>query len=604
MGRKRNNRRATPHRNVAPNAPAGAPSQWGGTWRQQNPSPSHATTRSRYQVLAICALLLLAVGLVFGQTVRHEFVNYDDDVYVYENPPVAHGLTASGIAWVFTHRHCANWHPLTGLSHLVDCQVYGLNASGHHGTNVMLHAATAVALFLVLWRMSGGFWPSAVAAAIFAVHPLRAESVAWVAERKDVLSGLCFMLTLGTYVWYVRGAFSPKRYLLLLVVFALGLMAKPMLVTLPLVLLLLDYWPLGRFGTKTPPHCNGGGISGDATVPQSVVDPRPFLWKVVIEKLPLLLLVAASCAATLWAQKEALEVNERIPFLWRTANAMVSCVAYLGQFFCPAGLAPFYPHPTAHLPLWKVVAAAAVLVGVSVGTLACRRRCPYLLMGWLWYLGMLLPVIGLVQVGSQAMADRYTYLPQIGLCIALAWGAADVCRGWPSRRWACGVGATVVLVALMVGGWRQTTFWHDSGTLWTHALACTSPNNTAYKNLGNALASLGRFDEARAHYEQALKIKPDDAETYNNLGGSLAGQRRFDEAIAYYRKVLELRPHGLEVSGVYKNLGFALAEKGRLQEAIDYYNKALEIKPVYAETHGSRGLALAALGRFDAAAAQ
>jgi tetratricopeptide (TPR) repeat protein len=556
-------------------------------------------SRRSYLTLAICCLLLLAVGLIFGQTIRHEFVNYDDPAYVYENPHVTHGLTASGIAWVFSHRHGANWHPLTGLSHLMDCQVHGLGAGGHHGTNVLLHAVTAIALFLVLWRMTGGFWPSALVAAVFAVHPLRAESVAWVAERKDVLSGFCFVLTLGTYVWYVRSAFSLKRYLLLILVFALGLMAKPMLVTAPLVLLLLDYWPLGRFAgspdlAPTPPNSQ---TPASQSVPGRFAFPR----QVVIEKLPLLLLAAASCAVTLWAQGEALQPNERLPFLWRMANALVAYVAYLGQFFCPIGLAVFYPHPGTHLSLVKVVAAAALLVGVSAGTVAYRRRCPYLLIGWLWYLGMLLPVIGLVQVGSQAMADRYTYLPQIGLCIALAWAAADACRGWPYRRGACSVASTVVLVALMACGWRQTCFWHDSETLWTHALACTSQNYAAHNNLGNALASRGRYDEAMAHYGQALKIKPGDAEAQNNLGGSLASQGRFDEAIGHYRKALEAKPNFAEV---YKNLGFISTQRGRLREAMGYYRKAIEIKPDFAEAYGNMGVVLAAAGRLDAAVAQ
>ena len=588
MARRRNNRRSPPKPDVRRRERDGLSTDN----RAAVPVAPNAAP-SGYQVLAICALLLLAVGLVFGQTIRHEFINYDDDTYVYENPHVARGLTVSGIAWVFTRSHGANWHPLTGLSHILDCQVHGLGAGGHHATNIVLHAATSIALFLLLWRMTGGFWPSALVAALFAIHPLRVESVAWVAERKDVLSGLCFVATLATYVWYARSAFSLGRYLLLLLVFTLGLMAKPMLVTLPLLLLLLDYWPLGRLSDSL-----SLASTPDANCPKTALSHSPFLRQIVIEKLPLLSLSAASCAVTVWAQGQALVPMDRIPFPWRMANALVSYVAYLGQFVCPAGLAVFYPHPGNHLPLVKIVGAAAVLLGVSAATLAYRRRYPYLIVGWLWYVGMLLPVVGLVQVGSQAMADRYTYLPQIGLCIALAWGAADVCRDWPRRREACGIAAMMVLMTLMACAWRQTSFWRDSETLWRHTLACTSESYAAHNNLGNALVSRGRFEEALTHYEQALKIKPDDAEAHSNLGNALVGQGRFDEAIAHYQKALALKP---DRAKVYINLGFVAAQRGRLPEAIGYYHKALEIKPDDAEAYFNLGLALASQGRFDAA---
>ena len=492
MGRRQNSRRPPKKRDLRHPGPAitkagdksgsqARPARGGD--RLPIPIP---VTQNRCQVLAVCALLLLAVGLIFGQTVADEFVNYDDDMYVYDNPHVAQGLTVSGTIWVFSHGHGGNWHPLTGLSHLADGQLFGLAAAGHHATNVALHAATVLALYLVLWRMTGACWPSALAAAIFALHPLRVESVAWVAERKDVLSGLCFVLTLGAYVWYVRSTFSWRRYLLLTALFALGLMAKPMLVTLPFVLLLLDYWPLGRMGSHRR--------------------------QIVIEKLPLLVLAAACCAITLWVQGEAVLPDERLPFCWRAANALVSYVAYVGQLFCPMGLAVFYPHPGAHLPLWKVAGAAVLLVSISAAAVSCRRRAPYVLVGWLWYVGMLVPVVGLVQVGAQEMADRYTYLPQIGLCISLAWLAAAACRHWPSPRWASSMAATVVLLALMACAWRQTSFWRDSEALWTRALACTSRNNVAHTNLGIFLAGQGRLDEAISQYRRALDIKPNFAQ--------------------------------------------------------------------------------------------
>ena len=463
--------------------------------------------------VAVCALLLLAMVVTFGQTVCHEFVNFDDNEYVFENSYVSRGLTASGIVWAFTQGEQANWIPFTWLSLMIDCQLYDLHAGGHHLTNVLLHTATAMLLFLVLRRMTGRLWPSAFAAALFAVHPLRAESVAWVTERKDVLSGLCFMLTLGAYLGYVRHQFSWARYALLLVVFALGLMAKPMLVTLPFVLFLLDYWPFHRLALA---------------------------WRIVIEKLPLIVLAAASCTVTFWAQRGAMLPQDRLPVAGRMVNALVSYAAYLVQFFYPAGLAAFYPHSGPHLSSTHVVVAAVVLAGVSVGTLACRQRCPYALVGWLWYVGMLVPVVGLVQVGSQAMADRYTYLPQIGLGIALAWGTADICRAWPSRRWACGLASASLLAALMGCAFRQTSFWCDSETLWTRALAVTSHNAMAQNGLGDALASDGRLEEGTEHFRRAVAISPYVVMFRMNLGAACLEAGQSQQAMEQFRQALAL----------------------------------------------------------------
>ena len=562
--------------------------------------------RARWRVLAICSLLLLAVGLVFGQTIRHEFVNYDDGEYVYENPPVAHGLTAQGIAWAFTHSHSANWHPLTWISLMLDCQFYGLNAGGYHLTNVLLHAATAVLLFLVLRAMTGRMWPSALAAALFAVHPLRVESVAWVTERKDVLSGLFFVLTLGAYVGYVRHRFSWVRYLAVMVVFALGLMAKPLLVTLPFVLLLLDYWPLRRMSdgpllNRMSPHGNGGAFAGDASFSKTELGRFSFPWRLVLEKVPLLALVLISCVLTVWAQREALESIEHFPLWWRMGNAAVSYVVYLGQFFCPLGLAVLYPRLDLDLPLWKVFGAVLVLMAITVAVVLWRRRCPYLLIGWFWYLGMLVPVIGLVQVGCAAVADRFTYLPQIGLCIALVWGVADLCRSWAYRHSVCGISGTLVLAILLGCAWRQTSFWCDSETLWTHALACTSQKYAAHNNLGNALANRRRFDEAMAQYQKALEVKPSDAETHNNLGVALAGRGQFHAALSHYRRAVEINPNFAEARN---NLGFILARLGRFQEAPICYRQALTTRPNFSEVRGNLGIALAALGQFDEAIAQ
>ena len=528
--------------------------------------------------------LLLAVVFVFGQTVRHDFFNLDDNAYVYANPHVTSGFTVQGILWSFTHVHACYWIPLTWLSHMLDCQLYGLqHPGGHHLTNVLLHATSAIILFLVLRRMTGGFWRCAFVATVFAIHPLHVESVAWVAERKDVLSGLFFMLTLAAYAGYVQRPFSLLRYLLVTILFVLGLMAKPMLVTLPFVLLLLDYWPLGRLG---------------AAVPQSSQPSSPTLRRVVLEKLPWLALAAGAGVVTLFAQQPALASTESLSFSSRVANASVAYIAYLGQFFYPVGLAVLYPHPQNSLPIWKIIGSLLLLVGISLGGLAGRRKYPYLLVGWLWYLGMLVPVIGLVQAGMQAMADRFTYLTQIGLYIALAWGTEYVSRKWPYRRWVVGVMATLAVVSLGYCARQQTSYWKDAETLWTHTLVCTTKNWLAHNNLGIVLASRGQVDAAIAHFKKALEITPDHVETHNNLGGALAIRGEVGAAIACYRKALEIQPDYAEA---HNNLGVALAGRGQTDEAIVCYRKALEIQSDYVTAHNNLGNALRRLGRVDEA---
>ena len=386
-----------------------------------------APSRDRCLVLTVCVFLVLAVGLVFGQALRHEFVNYDDDEYVYENPHVLHGLNLPGIIWAFTQRDIY-WGPTLWLSFMVDGQFYGRSPGGYHLSNVLLHAATAVLLFLVLRRMTGRLWPSALVAALFAVHPLRVESVAWVTERKDVLSGLFFMLTLAAYVGYARHRRSLLRYLVVMALFTCGLWSKPMLVTLPLVLLLLDYWPLGRLAgdpspvpASPPTPCPGDGPTHPGTTNDTVARRLRCLGKLMLEKVPLVLLAAIFCGVTLRTQSDAIAMsaNEAIPLVWRIANALVSYVAYLEQAVFPAGMAVFYPHLEDQLPMQRVFLALAVLVLISAAAVVCRRRCPYVLMGWLWYLVMLVPVSGVVQTGWHARGDRFTYLPQIGLCMAL-----------------------------------------------------------------------------------------------------------------------------------------------------------------------------------------
>ncbi|MGP8200845.1 MAG: tetratricopeptide repeat protein [Limisphaerales bacterium] len=525
--------------------------------------------KQRWQMPSVCLVLAATTFAVFGQTIGFEFVNYDDGYYVYNNPMVARGLTLKGVAWAFTGVHVDNWHPLTWLSHMLDCQLYGLNPAGHHLTNVLLHTATVIVLFLVLRQMTGALWRSAFVAAVFAIHPLRVESVAWVAERKDVLSGLFFMLTLGAYVRYVRLPWSPARYGLVLVLFAMGLMSKPMLVTLPVVLLLLDYWPLQR------------------------LDPRK-LSGLLMEKLPLLALSAASCIVTFLAQYGAMQLFP-IPASSRFANASVAPMVYLGQMLCQTGLAVLYPYPLNGPPSWELVLAGMLLAGVSVVVWGVRRKQPWLLVGWLWYLVMLLPVMGIIQVGRQAHADRYTYLPQIGVYLAITWLVAQ----WRMNRAALASLVTGVVGVLMVAAWKQAAYWKDSESLWTHTLNCTTGNGVAHYNLGIALDRQGRLDEAIEHYQKALQIIPDSPTTEYCLGNDLRQKGRVDEAIEHYQKALQLRPE--LAAETHYNLGIALGQKGRVDEAIVQYREALQSDPDFADAHINLGITLLQTGQLDEA---
>src|SRR5262245_20510376 len=401
--------------------------------------------------LLVCLGLVAVTWAVFGQTLTHDFVNFDDHVYVYENPLVTRGLSTEGIIEAFTHTHARNWHPLTTLSHMLDCQLYGLNAGGHHLTNVILHTISVLLLFLVLKQMTAAVWQSAFAATLFAIHPLHVESVAWIAERKDVLSAVFFMLTLAAYVQYTRAP-SALRYMLVVLLFAFGLMSKPMLVTLPLLLLLLDYWPLDRIGAHK----------------SEVTRRLPTLIK---EKIPLLALSIFSCIATLFAQRQGPSAIDQLPFLWRLENTFVTYVTYVWQMLWPARLSVFYPHQNDRLPLLEVTGALALLVATSLVVISLRRTKPYLVTGWFWYLGMLVPVIGVVQVGEQAHADRYTYLPQIGLYIMIAWTVGSLLLESTRRRRALvGVIAAMAVVSLSARAFGQTSYWKNSETLWNHAL--------------------------------------------------------------------------------------------------------------------------------------
>jgi tetratricopeptide (TPR) repeat protein len=543
-------------------------------------------------------LLLTATTIaVFWQVQHYDFVGYDDIQYITGNHHVQAGLTLEGFIWAFTTDHASNWHPLTWLSHMLDCELYGLKPSGHHLTNLLFHLANTLLLFLVLKRITGAHWRSAFVAALFALHPLHVESVAWAAERKDVLSTFFWMLTLWNYVHYVEQP-GFKRYLLVIFTFTLGLLAKPMLVTLPFVLLLLDFWPLNRYLLARPGRGNDEAI-------QAPIDPgrsRSSARGLVLEKAPLFALAAISSMVTFFAQQsgQAVRSVEAFPLTVRIANGLTSYVAYIGKTIWPADLAIFYPHPGDALPIWKAAGAGLLLVFISMGAIGAVKRYPYLTVGWLWYLGTLVPVIGLVQVGSQAMADRYTYVPLIGLFIIAAWGLYDLAGKWRHRRAICVIAAGAMLLALTICTWRQLHHWHDSISLWKRALDVTDENYVTHNNLGAALYEKDRLEEAIAHYYQALKIKPDQVEAHNNLAVALDKQGKVEEAIAHYYQALRIKPDYAEA---HNNLGAALYEKDRPEEAIVHYYQALKIEADYAEAHNNLAVALDKQGKVEEAIA-
>jgi tetratricopeptide (TPR) repeat protein len=532
----------------------------------EHPKPKVLCGRSWW----ICLALVAITFAVFGQTLTHEFINFDDDNYVYENPVVAQGLTGPGLVWA-GGVHAENWHPLTWLSHMLDCQIYGLHPGGHHLTNVLLHTATVIALFLVLRRMTGATWRCAFVAAVFAIHPLRVESVAWVAERKDVLSGLFFMLTIGAYVRYVRGPRSAGRYGLVALLFALGLMCKPMLVTLPVVLLLLDRWPLQRTESTG---------------------------KLLLEKLPLFALSAASCAATLWAQHGVIRSGGSYSLPARLENVAAAGVIYLRQMVWPVNLAVLYPFPAHGIPGAEAAGAAILLIVLSAIVWKARSASPWLLTGWLWYLVMLLPVVGIVQVGNQAHADRYTYLPQIGLYLAISWMAAEWCAKWRVHPAIPAVFGAGLIGNLMLCAWTQTVYWQNSETLWRHTIACTADNELAYYNLGTFYMRNGRLDSAGACYQEAARLEPDYPNVRNNLGSVLVRQGKADEAIVQFQKALQIKPN---YATAHHNLGDAFFQAGKVDEAVAENEKTLLIDPGYAEADYSLGDIFLQKGEVDQA---
>lgn len=552
------------------------------------PAALTAPSRARFR-LAVAGVVLLTLA-VFAPVRHHAFVNYDDTLYVTENPRVQRGLTADGLRWALTATEPSNWHPLTLLSHMLDCELFGLDAGRHHLTSLGLHALNAGLLLLVLHAMTGALGRSAWVAALFAVHPLHVEAVAYVAQRKDVLSTLFWLLTMAAYTRYAARP-SAWRYALVVLCFVLGLMSKPMLVTLPFVLLLLDAWPLGRWGYRREP---GGDTPGRGTSP----------WRLLAEKIPLVALSAAASAITFVAQARGGSVGSltAYPLARRLANALEAYVVYLRKMLWPVDLACFYPYPSG-FPAWRLAGAALVLLAVSWLALRSVRRAPYLLVGWLWYLGTLVPVIGVVQVGMQAMADRYTYVPLIGILIMVAWGTPDLLARRAGGRpdLALATLATIIVVVCALASRRQVGHWKDSTALFAHALAVTSDNYLAHNNLGLTLQRDGKLAEAAAQLAEALRIAPDYVDAHFNLGITFAQQGRLAEAAAQYDEVLRRVPNHAKALG---NRGALRRQQGDLDAAVADLRRALERDPELVEAHVNLGAALREQGDLAAASAQ
>jgi len=520
---------------------------------------------NRLMIVLIGLALALLTVIPFASVKDNGFINLDDNRYVYENPHVQSGLNADSIKYTFSF-DVSNWHPLTWLSLMADYHWFGLDPAGYHAVNLLLHVFNTLLLFLVLLRMTKSVWPSAFVAAVFAVHPLHVESVAWIAERKDVLSGLFWILTMGAYAFYVEKP-GYWRYFLALLFFSLGLMAKPMLVTLPFVLLLLDYWPLHRLETMK----------------------WPWLRLALLEKIPFLFLTIFSCILTYMAQTQggAVQTTEAVSLPVRLANALISYIAYIGKTIWPVSLSVLYPHPGS-AALWQIAGSALLIVAVTVFVIWKAKKVPYLATGWLWYVGTLVPVIGVVQVGVQAMADRYTYIPLIGLFMAVAWGAADLSKKWKIPKAIFPVIAALILVCLALATCKQVGYWKSNLTLYDHTLDVTKNNWLIYNNRGNVYNSQGDYRRAIEDYNRAIEIKPDYAEAFANRGAARNGLEHYNHAVADFSRAIQIRPGYAEA---YINRGAAYNNLGKHRLATEDLDRGIAIKPGYAEAYFSRAVA-------------
>ena len=530
----------------------------------------------RLKLSLICLFLVVISWTVYGQILGHDFINYDDEQYVTENAHVLNGLNWADLKWAFTTGHTGYSHPITWLSIQLDAQLYGTWAGGHHLTSLIIHCINAVLVFLLFWRMTGEVWPSAFVAAIFAVHPLHVESVAWVAERKDVLSGLFFLLTLHSYVSYVARP-NAGRYLMAVGLFILGILSKPMLVTVPCVLLLLDYWPLRRV---------------------SFTGGKQAVGRLVLEKVPFALVAGLWSILTIAAQSSSgATAQVHLALGHRLANAVVSYGMYIWNTVWPQNLTLFYPYPKT-IAMGAVMLSGVALVLISVLCIAKRRSSPYLIVGWLWYLGMLVPVVGFIQVGEQARADRYTYLPQIGLSLLAVWGVIELFGKADRGRQVLATVGILLITGLTALACLQTSYWKNSETIWNHSLALTSNNHIAENNLGNDLMKKGRLDEAIVHFRKALEIYANYPEAHNNMGYALANKGNWSEAIPAYRAAMRARPN---YPKAHNNLAISLAEVGKREEALAEFREALRIDPEYQEAHVNMAVLLLQLGRRDEA---
>jgi protein O-mannosyl-transferase len=606
--------------------------------------------KRRPAILAVCSLLALVTLVCYWPVTAHNFVHFDDPIYICNNPPVKAGLTWSGVLWAFQSGYASNWHPLTWISHMGDCQLYGLNPAGHHLTNLLFHIANTLLLFLLLQRMTGTMWRSACVAALFAWHPLHVESVAWASERKDVLSTCFFLLTLWAYARYAegqslkskaqsqgaedggqrtegRGAKSEIRnpksegsgqssvvssqwslfhlsssifYLLALLFFALGLMSKPMLVTLPFVLLLLDFWPLQRLRLPTlrssTSEAQGPGFEISAP---ALGDQPPALWPLIREKVPFFALALVASLVTYLVQRTggAMTSLEVLPWQSRIAHALMTYVRYLSLTVWPARLAVLYPYSQHLLPA-SVVVAALFLLGLSGLFFLRVRRQPSLTVGWLWYLGTLVPTIGLVQVGAQSMADRYTYIPSIGLFVLVVWGAGALLSALPHRGFLLPAAGTLALGGCLACTWCQLQYWQDSERLYRHAIAVTKDNYIAYHLLGGFLEAAGKSDEAFACYAEAVRLKPNYAEGQYDLGSTLMKRGKLEEAVQHLAAAVK---HDPAFAHAHINLGKALLEQGKLDEAVAHLSQAVGLVPRDPEAQYNLGTMLLMQGKPEAA---
>ena len=538
--------------------------------------------------IIISVLLILSTFAVYWQVQDHEFLGYDDNVYVTDNLNVKAGLTKESVMWAFTTSSYFNWHPMTWLSHIFDYQFYGLNPKGHHLTNLFFHIANTLILFMVLLRMTGAFWQCGFVAAMFALHPINVESVAWIAARKDVLSTLFWLLTMWAYIHYANKP-SIKRYGLVFLFFALGLMSKAMLVTLPFVLFLLDYWPLGRL--------KFGQIKDSDRSTKNNIAIKSEVLCLVREKIPLFLLAVGASIVTVISQKSvnAIQSMESLSFSTRLTNAMVSYLEYLKKALWPKALAVFYPHPGNTLVVWKGMLCGIALVGITVIAIRLLRKAPYFAVGWFWYLGTLVPVIGIVQVGGQAMADRYAYVPLIGIFIIVAWGLPELMAKWSSRGKVLAILAAIWIPTLMLMTWVQVGHWKNNITIFKHAIRVTDDNAIAHNNLGMALFNKRKLEESISHFMTAIKINPYYANPHYNLGNALLGTRRTKEAIFHYKTAIKLNPYDIDA---HYNLGNALLGTRRTKEAISHYKTAIKLNPYDVDAHYNLGFALAQKGNL------